>query len=167
MTPPKFFAPYLSWWQGLLPRERQIVAIGGALLLFFILYLAFWAPMQHQLTRLRVTVPQDTIKLARMRAQAQQVQQLRMRLPAETARGSLLSVLEQSASNHGLRQQIGRIEPEGQTGARVFMEEVSFDTLLEWIAELQNQGIRAENITIQRRPAAGFVNVRILLRAPS
>lgn len=167
MTPPKFLTPYLSWWQGLAPRERQLLAVGGAVLLFFILYALLWAPMQRQLTRLRVTVPQDAAKLAQMRMQAQQIQQLKARVPANANRGSLLSVLEQSATTRGLRQQISRMEPDGQTGARVFFEEVGFDTLISWIAELQSQGIRVENVTVSRRPAAGIVNARLLLRSPT
>lgn len=167
MTPPKFAEPYIAWWQGLASRERQIVAAGGAVLLLFIFYMLLWAPMQRALTRLRVAVPQDTVKLAQMRAQATQIQQLRARMPAAAQRGNIMSTLEQSAGTRGLRQSISRMEPDGTTGARLTMDEVSFDALIGWIAELQGQGIRLENATIQKRPNPGMVNARIVLRTPT
>lgn len=167
MTPPKGLEPYFAWWQGLAPRERQIVVVGGVVLLIFFFYLLLWAPMHRALNKLRTTVPQDTVKLARMRVQAQEVQQLRARLPAVAARGSILSALEQSANVRGLRQSIVRMEPDGATGARLSFEEVSFDALIGWFAELQSQGIRVENASIQKRPNPGMVSARILLRAPA
>lgn len=161
-----FLAPYRTWWEGLMPRERQILAVGGVVLLFFVFYLLIWAPMQRDLTRLRASVPEDRSKVALMRAQSAQAQQLRARLPTATQRGNLLSMLEQSASARGLRQSINRMEPEGANGARLILDEVSFNALLSWIADLQGQGIRVENATIQKRPTAGLVQARVLLRAP-
>lgn len=161
-----FLDPYRTWWDGLPPRERRILLAGGALLLFFLFYLVFWAPMQRGIERLRVSVPQDRGKVAQMRAQAAQVQQLRARVPAAAQRGNLLSSLEQSASARGLRPSINRMEPEGQNGARLVMDEVSFNALIAWLAELQGQGIRVENATVSKRPTVGLVQARVLLRAP-
>lgn len=149
-----------------MPRERQIVAIGSIVGLFFLFYLALWAPMQRDLNRLRVSVPQDRGKVALMRAHSTQVQQLRARLPAASTRGNIMGVLEQSATARGLRQSINRMEPEGPNGARLIMDEVSFNALLSWLADLQGQGLRVENVAIQKRPSAGLVQARILLRSP-
>ena len=167
MKAPAFLTPYINTWQGLAPRERQLATAIAVVLGVFLLYLVLWAPMQRDLNRLRVSVPQDRAKLATMRAQANQVQQLRARLPAAGQRGNIMSVLEQTANTRGMRQNIARMEPDGPSGARVFMDEVSFNAMLAWLAELQSQGIRVENATVQRRPSPGLVNVRVLLRAPA
>lgn len=160
-----FLEPYIAKWQGLEPRERQLAIAGGILALVFLFYLIVWAPMQRDLARLRVTVPQDSAKLALMRAQAAQVQQLRARMPSRSQSGNMLSRLEQAASSRGLRQHVTRMEPEGQNGARLTMDDVSFNVLLSWLADLQSQGIQVENASVQGRPSPGLVNAKILLRA--
>ena len=164
MRRPEFLQPAFAAWDGLSAQERKLVTALAAVIGAFLLYLILWAPMQRELTRLRASVPQDRAKLIVMRAQAVQAQQLRAKAPAGTRGGGLLSTIEQSAGTRGLRQSVARIEPEGQTGARVFFDEVSFNELVAWLADLQAQGIRVESATVQRRPAAGIVNARVLLR---
>lgn len=164
MKRPEFLQPAFAAWDGLSAHERRLVSALAAVIGTFLLYLILWAPMQRELTRLRASVPQDRAKLIVMRAQAAQVQQLRAKQPALARGGSLLSTIEQTAGTRGLRPSIARIEPEGQTGARIFFDEVSFNELAAWLADLQAQGIRVESATIQRRPGAGIVNARVLLR---
>jgi general secretion pathway protein M len=161
---PAFVEPYLARWRQLEARERRLVAWGGGALVLFLLYATIWAPISADLERLRASVPQNQAKLALMRAQAQEVAQLRARAPAATAGGNLLSTVEQSAMNRGLRQSMTRIEPEGASAARVTFEEVNFNSLISWLAELQKQGVRVENANLQRRPAAGLVSARLVLR---
>ena len=168
MKRPEFLQPAFAAWDGLSVQERKLVTAVALVIGLFLLYLMLWAPMQRELTRLRVAVPQDRAKLIVMRAQAVQAQQLRAQLPSgNRGSGGLLSTIEQTANTRGLRPSIGRIEPEGQTGARVFFDEVGFNELSAWLADLQAQGIRVESATLQRRPAAGIVNARILLRIPA
>ena len=167
MKRPEFLQPVYSVWDGLTAQERTLVTAFAVVIGVFLLYMILWAPMQRELTRLRVSVPQDRAKLIVMRAQAVQAEQLRAKQPAGNRSGGLLSTIEQSAGTRGLRQSVARIEPEGQTGARVFFDEVSFNELVAWLADLQSQGIRVESATVQRRPAAGIVNARVLLRAPA
>lgn len=168
MNRPEFLQPAFAVWDGLSAQERKLVTALAVIVGAFLLYLILWAPMQRELARLRVSVPQDRAKLIVMRAQAAQAQQLRAKQPAAGTRGGgLLSTIEQSAGTRGLRQSVARIEPEGETGARVFFDEVSFNELVAWLADLQSQGIRVESATVQRRPAAGIVNARVLLRAPA
>jgi general secretion pathway protein M len=156
---------YLVRWRSLQPRERLALATAAVVILILLFYLFLWSPMQRDLTRLRVTVPQDRAKLAVMRAQALQVARLRAG-SAQSPSDNLLSALEQSATTRGLRQNIGRIEPEGTNGARVVIEEVGFNNLVTWLADLQARGIRVENAVLQRKASPGAVSARLLLRSP-
>ncbi|HLQ26188.1 MAG TPA: type II secretion system protein M [Acidiferrobacterales bacterium] len=156
---------YLTRWQSLQPRERFALTIAGVVLLIVVFYLLLWSPIQRDLASLRVTVPQDRAKLTVMRAQALQVARLRT-ASAQSPSDNLLSALEQSAATRGLRQYIGRIEPEGANGARVVIEEVNFNNLLTWLVDLQGRGIRVENAVLQRKSNPGAVSARLLLRSP-
>lgn len=160
---PAFLDPYLARWRELEARERRLLTWGGAALVLFLLYALIWAPLRADLDHLRSSVPQNQTKLALMRAQALEVAQLRSRTPTSTPGGNLLSTVEQSAMNRGLRQSMTRIEPEGNA-ARVTFEEVNFNSLVTWLAELQAQGVRVENANLQRRPNVGLVSARLVLR---
>ena len=161
---PAFLEPYLVRWRELEARERRLLAGGAAALVLFLLYALIWAPMRAELERLRASVPQNEAKLTLMRTQAQEVAQLRVRAPAAASGGNLLSTVEQSAINRGLRQTMTRIEPEGANAARVTFEEVNFNSLVSWLDDLQKQGVRVENANLQRRPGAGAVSARLVLR---
>lgn len=157
--------PYVNWWRNLPPRERWIVSLGVAVLAFALVYFALWAPIKRDLTKLQKAVPENRAKLALMRAQAQQVANMRGQAPRTPTTGNLLSTLEQSATAKGLRQAITRMEPEGNDGARLNFDEVSFNNLASWLAELQTQGVRVDTATVQRQAQPGMVSARVTVRA--
>lgn len=162
---PPAFEPYVNWWRNLPPRERWIVSLGAAVLAFALLYFALWAPIKRDLAKLQKAVPENRAKLALMRAQAQQVANMRGQTPRAQATGDLLSTLEQSANVKGLRQAITRMEPEGKDGARLNFDEVSFNSLASWLAELQTQGVRVDSAAVQRQAQPGMVSARVTVRA--
>jgi type II secretory pathway component PulM len=148
-----------------LPQRERWLVIGGAIGLLFVLYLSLWLPWQLELTRLRVTVPQEKIQLAQMRVQAMEISQLRASGRVPLAGGNLLANLEQSATANGIRGRITRMEPDGTNGARLSLEGVHFNALITWLASLQSQGgVRIEKVTFEAQPTAGTVNARLVLR---
>lgn len=156
---------YIEWWQRLDVRERRILIIGGVIVAALLFYALVWAPLQRDLVRLRASVPQDRAKLQLMRVQAAQIAQLRARAPASNrVGGNVLTALEQTANTRGIRRSIVRLEPEGAGGARVLMDEADFNQLLVWLSDLQEQGIRVEQASLQKKPTPGMVSARLLLR---
>ena len=147
------------------PRDRWLLIGGGAGLLL-VIYLSLWLPLQRELSRLRVSVPQEKVQLAQMQVQALEINQLRASGRMPQAGGNLLVNLEQSATANGIRSRIIRMEPEGTGGARLSLEGVHFNALIGWLANLQNQGgVRIEKATFEAQPAAGTVNARLVLRS--
>lgn len=154
-------------WNSLQPRERLIVGVGAVILLALLGYGIVWAPVQRDLTNLRINVPKQRTQLALMRVQAKQVAQLRGSAPTKIASGNLLTKLEQSAQNRGLRENITRMEPDETNAVRLSMDSVGFNALLRWLKELQTQnGIRPETATITAQSNPGLVNARLLMRGP-
>lgn len=157
--------PVLVLWRGLQPRERLLVTTAAAFLLAVLVYTLAWSPLQSSLAQLRVSVPKEHEQLVWMRAQAAQVQRMRPRAPGARASGGLLSFIEQSAQAYGVKTGLKRVEPDGANGARVAFDSVPFDSLLRWLANLQQQGaVRVENATLEPLPAQGMVNARLVLR---
>lgn len=154
-----------TYWRGLAPRERLMLSVGGVLLGIVLLYSLLWAPLQRDLNRLRAEVPRGQQQLQWMRSQAGRVQQLRAAAPAVAQGGSLMSFVEQSSKAYNIR---ANIQPEGQNAVRVGVDGVGFNSLAEWLANLQKQGgVRIENATLEPQPTSGVVNARLLLRAGS
>ncbi len=155
----------LNRWRSLPPRDRLLL-IGGSIGLLLVLYLSLWLPMQRELSKLRMSVPQEKVQLAQMRVQAMEISQLRASGRMPQAGGNLLVNLEQSATANGIRGRIIRMEPAGSNGANLSVEGVNFNALISWLGSLQNQGgVRIEKATFEAQPAAGTVNARLVLRS--
>lgn len=153
-------------WRSLQPRERLAIGIGAPLVALMFVYGLLWVPLQNELARLRASVPQARVQLLQMRSQAQEIVRLRTRARDATASSSLLTLLERSAQEQGLRQYITRMEPEGQTAVRVWLDAVAFNTLVAWLAGLQGQdGVHTDNASISGRAEPGLVDARLLLRS--
>lgn len=161
----RLFEPLLNLWNTLQPRERLVVAGGGVILLALLCYAVVWAPLQHELSRLRADVPKQRAQLALMQAQARQVARLRASTRSSVGAGNLLTGLEQSAQQLGVRENITRMEPDGTNTVRLSLDSVNFNTLLSWLADLQSKGgIRTETATITAQPDPGLVDARLLVR---
>ena len=153
-------------WRGLQPRERLLISVAGGFVLLASLYGFLWSPLQRELARLRVEVPKAAEQVQWMRSQTGRIKQLRTAAPTQMNTGGLLSYIEQSATAYNIKQNIKRVEPDGANGARVTLDGVSFNSLVNWLANLHKQGaVRVENATFEAQPAPGTVNARLLLRA--
>ena len=157
----------LTYWRGLAARERAVLALGGVVAALLLFYALLWAPLQRDLERLRAGVPKTYEQLQWMRAQATRIKQLRSTAATAVPRGGLLSFVEQSAQSYNIHQSIKRVEPDGANSVRLAIDGVEFNSLLQWLVNLQNQGgVRIENASVEPLPTAGIVNARLLLRAP-
>lgn len=157
----------LTRWRGLQPRERLVLATGSVVLALMLVFVLVWLPLQRDISQLRLSIPKEQSQLALMRVQATLVKRLRAAGSTRKTTGNLLATLEQSATSHGLRPHISRMEPEGANGVRLSLDGVNFNTLLGWLDELQRQGgMRVENATMEAQPEDGIVNARLLLRRP-
>lgn len=155
------------FWRGLAPRERILVAGGGALAAVLLCYGLLWAPLQRDLTRLRASVPVEYEQLQWMRSQTTRLKVLRSAAPAALQSNGILSFVETSAKAYNVSQFIKRVDPEGANSARLAIDGAPFNALVEWLSNLQKQGgVRIENASLEPQSTAGVVNARLLLRAP-
>ena len=77
---------------------------------------------------------------------------------------SLLAVVDQSRKASALTKPPSRLQPEGDGVVRIWLEDVPFDALLRWLADLQlRYGVRVDTADIERESAPGLVNARVTL----
>lgn len=156
-----------AWWMGLQPRERATLLAGGVVLAVLILWMGIWEPIANERARLRAEVTALATDLAWMEQVSDQVRrraaQQRPVGGAPTTGGSVLTLVEVSATAAGIRQSIERVQPEGQ-GARLWFDQVGFDALIRWLAELEGRhGLQVTQLAVDVAADGGVVSARLLV----
>lgn len=154
-----------AWLDGLAERERRMViwgALAAAVVLFFG---ALVIPLHAAAGKSTDRVARKQDDLAWMRSVAPE---LRAAGPANgnaAAGGSLVVVIDQTARAAGLGSALSGSQPSGAGGIRVRFDGAAFDTLVSWLAQLQQQhGIHVESATVDRTATSGIVNVSLILK---
>lgn len=156
-----------EWWNSLSERERLMIGAGGLLVLFGALYFILRASFFSPLASLRLTVPEKRAELAWMREAAGEVARSRpagQGGAATAAGGSVMAVIDQTAKQEKLGGKLKRIEPDGENGAKVWVEEAAFDDIMRWLLLLDSKhAIRATAFSVETAAGPGFVKARLTL----
>ncbi len=157
-------------WQQLSLREKRLVVITAIIVVITLVHLTIWKPLQDGIDSSRVRVNAQTNTLQSIREQAVEAQQLRARSSRTAGRsgGSLLVIIERTAQSKNLKSSLQKVQPEGQDGVRVWVENAAFDQLIDWLALLENKNtIYVSEIIIEKQKEPGRINSRMLLRVAS
>jgi len=145
-------------------RERWIVSAGALFLFVTILFYGVWKPMKANNANLLQTNKVNSETLVWMQKSVQEIKQLQQSASGNSAfHGSLLSLVDSTTKTSGLAAQVKRIEPSGQDRVRVWLEQVSFDQMTDWLQTIDKQGVSIEEVSIDAEVVPGRVNARISL----
>ncbi len=157
-----------NWWAGLQASEQRMLTMGSIALILIFSYAGIWQPLQKNIASLENQVEQQQALKHWMNQTAAEVKQLQRSGVATQARDgrSLLAVVDQTAKRSGLGMSLKRLEPNGKTAVKVWLEQVKFDDMVRWLNQLQSKsGLRVNSITIDRQDEPGRVNARMTLEA--
>lgn len=153
-----------EYWLQLKPRERQLLSVGGGVLLLTIVYLAMLEPLFNSTGRLEQQVREQEKLLLWMKeavAEAKQLQRSGVK-SANMGGQSLLSLVDRTARQGQLGDAVKRVEPDGNQRVRVWLERASFDDILRWVEGLQNNyAIELETVVVDKEEIQGRVNARL------
>jgi len=151
-----------DWLGNLSTRERNLVYGAAVLAALALLYLVIVRPFTTTTSRMAARVEQKSADLAWMRAQAPQA--VAAAGVAQSKSGeSLVVIVDRTARQAGLGATLRDQSPNGNAGLRLRMEAASFDTLVTWLAVLQQQyGVGIEAATIDAA-GPGLVNATLSL----
>ena len=154
-----------AWYAGLQPREQRMVAIGGIAVAVLILVLGILLPLQSGVSSAVKRNQAKRADLAWMQANAPEVRAAASRLPADTGEAPVVLV-DRVGREAGLASALRGTQPNG-TGVRVQLEAAPFDTLVTWLATLDERyGLAIETITVDRAARPGVVNATITFTQP-
>jgi general secretion pathway protein M len=152
-----------TWYSGLQERERRIVAIGAAALGLLILV---GGVLQLQSAVSTAGRRADTRRedLAWMRANQPEIQSGAATLSSDTGEAPVV-VVDRAGREAGLGGALKGTQPSGN-GVRVQLEAAPFDTLVTWLATLdQRYGLAIDSITVDRGARPGVVNANVTFAA--
>ena len=154
-----------AWYAGLQQREQRVVAIGGVALAVLILVLGILMPLQSAVSSAVKRNETKREDLAWMQVNAPEIRAAGNQLAGDTGEAPVVLV-DRVAREAGLASALRGTQPNG-TGVRVQLEAAPFDTLVTWLATLDERfGLAIESITADRAARPGVVNASITFTQP-
>jgi len=159
-----------QWFSSLPQKERWMVSGTGALVFITLFYLMVWEPIHVGLQAEKQKQQSQKEILIWMQQAAGEVKALRSSGNRSTVRGKnkpITLVIEQSINNAGLKNSVKKIESSGNNGARVTLNEASFNQILVWLNTLAtHNGTQVVSANIERAGKPGRVNARLSFERP-
>lgn len=159
-----------QWFYSLPTKEQWLVSGTGILILITLFYLIIWEPVhlnletekQKQQTQKEILI---WMQRAAMEAEALQASGIKSTIRDKDKPVTL--VIEQTILNAGLKPSVNKIESSGSDGARVTLNEASFNQILVWLNTIATyNGIQVTSANIERASSPGRANARLTLDRP-
>jgi general secretion pathway protein M len=146
-----------TWYENQSPRDQSIIKVLAGVMLLSLFYVWIWVPV----TGFPVKA-ENQLKAQMALHQKMKDNAWRFHHAATGDTGqSVLAIVNSSARNQNI--DLKRFEPEGESGLRIWLDDVRFNAAISWLTMLQTQyGIRASQISMDKS-TSGAVNVRALL----
>jgi len=159
-----------EWWQKQSERDRNVLAVGAAIVALLLAWAFVWYPLARARAQLESRVENERVDLAWMRQTGGELQELR----AKGARGkvdrqgkSLFALADVTARGAGLATALKRVEPTGPRSVRASFEAANFDALIGWVDVLaRDYAVQTTDFSADRVEAIGTVNARVVLEEP-
>lgn len=148
-------------------RERTTLIIGSIILGLLLGYFFVIEPLTLKRQQLTNITQSQQKTLEWMQDAVVKIQQLRSQtkqLNTPQLNQSLFSLIDESLRKTNLHQLNKRIEPKKETEVRVNFDQVVFDDLVRWLADLESQyGIQVLLINLEPIKQAAQVKVSMTL----
>jgi general secretion pathway protein M len=148
-----------QWLKGLAPRDRLVVNLVSILVMLALTYTFIWQPVANwrasaDTRHVQAVEVHEWIAANQLRLQAAG------RAGGERQGGSLLSLVANSAASSGI--QLTRVQPEGQDGVSIVIQEQEFNQVLRWLDQLTNrEQLTIRQLSIDGQASPGRISARI------
>lgn len=154
---------YQTWYSALPARDQSIVKAIAWFVLFALIYLWVWVPAENFNTKATKALKSEIEIHTMMKDNAYKVSSNASGgQQASTSGQSVLAIVNSTSKRKGI--ELKRFEPEGESGIRIWLDQVKFNDVIGWIDSLENKhGIRVSQINIDK-VESGIVNLRAVLK---
>ena len=171
-----------DYWLGISVRERQLLSLTGCLLVIWTVYFGVIRPVQTQVEEAQQRVISSQKQYDQVISRAEKIAVLQVSFPTGSTSGrnqtpsnqspSNQSPSNQAPSNQSLDVLINRTASEvgvtitglnrQQDSLQVRVSPASFQTLIQWMTRLEEQGVNVSSLQIARTDKPGIVDVQQL-----
>lgn len=152
----------MRWYRGREDSERPIIAALVILITVSLLWLLIWKPVSdwRDISKNRYANAQSVWDW--MQANEANARQLVASGNSSPSR-SLLPVITRVANARGLR--LNRLQPESDGGVSVVLQAQSFNAMLEWLNDLENQhNVAVARVSLDAEGKPGLINAQLRLQ---
>ncbi len=154
--------PVKQWYSGLQAREQFLVS-RGAVAAIALLLVGGLLQLHAAVSKAQAAVVRKQDDLAYIISHLGELQGANGTSPDLSS--PLASIVERTANDSGLGEQLKSNQPEGDNSLRVKFEGASFDSLVLWVSSLQQeQGIQVQSATFDRAAVGTVVATLVLAR---
>lgn len=148
-----------AWFKGLTDREQKLVLSASIIAIIGIFYFALYQPLNESITTQQKALAADKALLSWVEEQSNRATILRQSANQTSFSGSLTQVVNQTTRNASIP--VARMQPQGEE-LIVTIDQVEFNALIQWLAVLEQRGVRIVQSDVSEVNAQGFVQVRRL-----
>lgn len=152
-----------AWYAGLKERDRRMVLAGGVVVALLVLVGGILLPLHSSVAAARDRLETQRDDLAWMQQNAPEIQAAAGSFSGPVNESPIV-LIDRTGRESGLSQALRGTQPSGNAGVRVELEAAPFDTLVTWLANLeQRHGVSIDSITVDRSARPGLVNASVTL----
>jgi type II secretory pathway component PulM len=144
-------------------REKAIVGIGLLVLLVLGVHAMIIEPYQQRVAELRESIEQQRDDLSWMRSAVAGMPATEMTANTAAFSGTLANFIDQAVRRQGLSGQLSQMSPIGTDEIRVRYNEVDFNRLVSFIAQVNSSGLEVKDIRISAAENPGVVDSSLIL----
>lgn len=149
-----------DWYLGLEAREQWMVLVGAVVVGIAVLFGGILLPLESAVSTAVKAKETRREDLAWMRVNAPEIRAGGASLAPDTGEAPVVLV-DRVGREAGLGNAMRGTQPSG-AGVRVQLEAAPFDTLVSWLATLEEHyGLAIESISVDRAARPGLVNANI------
>jgi general secretion pathway protein M len=150
----------MTWYSGLQTREQRLVLFGGIAVAVLVLFGAILLPLESAVSAAVQERDTKRADLAWMNSNLPEIRAGSATLAPDTGEAPMVLV-DRIGREAGLGTAMRGTQPSG-AGVRVQLEAAPFDTLVTWLATLEERhGLAIESISVDRAARPGLVNANI------
>ena len=154
---------FKSRWDGLQAREQKILRYSAVILGLLLFYLLIIDPVYSGRDTAEQRLRSAQVAYSVAQRQAADLKAAASNPGGTSASGSLVTQVESSAQQQGLRSALRRLQPSGDNQIQVSLEGASYDQLIQWLSTLHQQGVRAQRVDLQLDRTTELLGVQLLL----
>ncbi len=161
----------LKQWFYLLPiKEQRMVSGTVAVIILTLFYLIIWEPVHLGLDTAQQKQQSQKKVLLWMQDAALEVKALKAsggRNKIRDKNKPTTLIIEQTINNAGLKTSVSKLESSGKNGARVTLNDASFNQILVWLNTLAtHNGVHVVSANFERTGSPGKTNTRLIFERP-